>query len=480
MNNHLNNLIDMKFFFLLSIFLSTFSYSFSQTHVGDIWLNSQTKVDSFGALGYSTFQGHLRIHHTSITDLSSLSDLTTVIGKLTVFNNPNLTSLNGLENITKVTDVLSINNNNAITSLDGLSNLDSVEVELKITNNDNLSSILGLNNLSYIGQELTIKSNLSLTNLDGLNNLNYMNDGKVSIEDNLNLNQINGLESQTNLHSLKISNNEALVNLNGLHNIYHVQILRIINNNTLTTLEGIDNLASSSNIDITSNSSLSSVNGLNNLTSAYSLYFYDNTVLADYCALNNYINNANSSFNFFITNQNLYNPTVEDLIDGICADCINANPINSTLEALGQSVLITQTNATYQWLNCDSNLAIIPNETSNIFTSNTYGNFAVEITYSGCVDTSECITINTVGISDYQNHNHVTLVPNPTSGLIHINLGKMYPAELLVYNALGQLVYSENQISEAFYSFELNAPNGIYYVKVINENMQKQFKVIKH
>lgn len=480
MNNHLNNLITMKFFFLLSVFLCTFSYSFSQTHVGDIWLNSQTKVDSFGALGYTTFQGHLRIHNTSITDLSSLSELTTVIGKLTVFNNPNLTSLNGLENITKVTDVLSINNNNALTSLDGLSNLDSVEVELKITNNDNLSSILGISNLSYIGQELTIKSNLNLINLDGLNNLNNMSDGRISIEDNLNLNQIHGLENQTNLYSLKLSNNEVLVNLNGLHNIYNLQSLRIINNDALTSLEGLDNLTQSNSIDITTNASLSSLNGLDNLTSAFWIYIYDNAVLADYCALNTFVNNISSTFDFFTATQNLYNPTIEDLIDGICADCTYANPINSTLEALGQSVLITQTNATYQWLNCDSNHAIIPNETSNIFTSNTYGNFAVEITYSGCVDTSECITINTVGISDYQNLNNVTLVPNPTTGIMHLNLDKMYPVQLLVYNALGQLVYSENQISKTFYSFELNAPNGLYYVKVLNENTQKQFKVIKH
>ncbi|MFN6946056.1 MAG: hypothetical protein ACK4ND_13990, partial [Cytophagaceae bacterium] len=58
------------------------------------------------------------------------------------------------------------------------------------------------------------------------------------------------------------------------------------------------------------------------------------------------------------------------------------------------------TGASYQWLDCDNNYAIISGESGQNFTASATGNYAVEITKNGCTDTSACeavtITINDV------------------------------------------------------------------------------------
>src|SRR5690606_24631869 len=77
----------------------------------------------------------------------------------------------GLSNLTSVGGYLSIYNNLSLTNLDGLSNLTSVGGYLRIYNNSNLTDLDGLSNLTSIGGYLRIDSNSSLTDISGLQNI---------------------------------------------------------------------------------------------------------------------------------------------------------------------------------------------------------------------------------------------------------------------------------------------------------------------
>jgi hypothetical protein len=67
----------------------------------------------------------------------------------------------------------------------------------------------------------------------------------------------------------------------------------------------------------------------------------------------------------------------------------------------------------YQWLNCND-YSLIPNETSQTFTASVNGSYAVEVTLNGCTDTSDCMTVSTVGIEEL-NLPFVKIFPNPTT-----------------------------------------------------------------
>src|SRR5690606_28616504 len=89
---------------------------------GDVILNSQTEVDDFATNhpNCSEISGGLYISGNDITDLSPLSNLTSVGGNLYISSNSSLLNLNGLNNLTSVGGNLYIDSNSNLTNLDGL------------------------------------------------------------------------------------------------------------------------------------------------------------------------------------------------------------------------------------------------------------------------------------------------------------------------------------------------------------------------
>lgn len=73
--------------------------------------------------------------------------------------------------------------------------------------------------------------------------------------------------------------------------------------------------------------------------------------------------------------------------------------------------------ATYQWINCDSSLAPINGATSQSLTPAVNGNYAVIVTQNGCVDTSDCVSIQNVAIGNMFERS-LNLFPNPSKGSI--------------------------------------------------------------
>ena len=78
-----------------------------------------------------------------------------------------------------------------------------------------------------------------------------------------------------------------------------------------------------------------------------------------------------------------------------------------------------QGNATYQWFQCSDNLAI-PNAINNTFIASSNGLYGV-IVSNGCgSDTSQCVNVSTIGISELSSQ--IVLFPNPTTETIEIRM----------------------------------------------------------
>jgi hypothetical protein len=148
--------------------------------------------------------------------------------------------------------------------------------------------------------------------------------------------------------------------------------------------------------------------------------------------------------------QNVINPTVD-------------NGITQNGGLLNADALVSA----YQWLDCDNNYATINGAVNQFYSATATGNYAVEITTDGCVDTSMCVLVDVTGIQELAN-DALYLVPNPsTNGVFTIAFDGV--VELVeVFDVLGRSVQVEiDTTTKTVKGTSLS--NGNYIVRVITE-----------
>jgi hypothetical protein len=138
-----------------------------------------------------------------------------------------------------------------------------------------------------------------------------------------------------------------------------------------------------------------------------------------------------------------------------------------------------QTGATYQWLNCLNTYSEIVGATNASFNGSTNGDYAVEITNSGCIDTSECQIILLASVFESLIFEGVSIYPNPNTGLVNIDLNALNDVAVNVYDISGNLIYAESNISGGVYQFNLEAAKGMYIIEINAANQTMRSKLIK-
>lgn len=97
--------------------------------------------------------------------------------------------------------------------------------------------------------------------------------------------------------------------------------------------------------------------------------------------------------------------------------------------------------------------------------------------------------ISTVGIDQTGNEKDFSIFPNPANDIINLQMNSKMKGivSIVIYNALGNLVYSEtNNIDKKYNSKNIdicigNLPTGIYFLKLINNEKQfnKSFEIMR-
>lgn len=251
---------------------------------GDYFMNSNKKYEDFIAGGYTKITGDLRISNVSTTDLRGLIKLKSMGGSfLSIENCPLLTSLDGLNNL-------------AIMGEDTTGTQKNIRIS--INNNFNLINLNGLDKLQNL-EKISISSNDNLVSLDGLEKTGKKTTSFTAIISlNKSLTDITSLSDVTNFEILAFAKNNKLENLSGLENTTHIDVLNIIDNALLTNLDE-----------------------LNNLTYLGALKISSNKNLIDFCSLNkDHISNGNiNTIEGGGINNNAFNPTKADLVNGNCS-----------------------------------------------------------------------------------------------------------------------------------------------------------------
>jgi hypothetical protein len=84
-------------------------------------------------------------------------------------------------------------------------------------------------------------------------------------------------------------------------------------------------------------------------------------------------------------------------------------------------------------------------------------------------------------LKKYENTEGVILSPNPTTGLVNIELPTVNETKIHVYNAMGQLVLSTQNTASSRSSVDLsNQNNGVYWVKIEQDGQVWRKKIVKN
>jgi PKD repeat protein len=126
---------------------------------------------------------------------------------------------------------------------------------------------------------------------------------------------------------------------------------------------------------------------------------------------------------------------------------------------------------TYQWLDCDNGNAPIPGAIEQTYTPGTInGNYAVQLTTNGCVSISGCYSLGIMNNPDFNLEETISIVPNPTSGIIHIT-SLLDVKEVAVFSIVGQLLSTKPDLSQQ--------SSGVYFLKITTEKGSVVRKVIR-
>ncbi|UTW63153.1 choice-of-anchor D domain-containing protein [bacterium SCSIO 12741] len=146
--------------------------------------------------------------------------------------------------------------------------------------------------------------------------------------------------------------------------------------------------------------------------------------------------------------------------------------VNVTVTQNDLSLEAQLSGASYQWMTCGAGFNPIAGATGQSYTVISNGDYAVEITQNGCADTSDCLSINYVGLeNEVRTSNNFKLFPNPTTGRITLFFSEIpqIGEPITVYNLNGkQVMWVQPEANEEVIDLS-ELGNGLYFIRYQNQ-----------
>jgi len=169
-----------------------------------------------------------------------------------------------------------------------------------------------------------------------------------------------------------------------------------------------------------------------------------------------------------------------------CDSTINTNltviaQLDLATTVNGNEITANQNGAIYQWLDCDNNNQPIINANQQTLMVDHIGNFACIVTAGSCVDTTDCVFVNYVGINDNNGLlNLVEIYPNPSNGNFVLELSEMeqnYSVKIMDLN--GKIVYANPTVSNTKTVINLDhVSDGIYFIELSTTTAKMTKKLV--
>ena len=287
-------------------------------YIGDIIFETEQDLIDFQTAGYTKVRGNVIVSGGEITTLQKLDNLLTEINGSLRLECSTLTTLDGLYGLKTITDSLIIKDGD-MTSFEGLRNLGTIGGNFKVIAEssysyyyslNSLSSFKGLSGLKSIGGDFEVNAKYSsslksLASFEGLESLETIG-GNFKV--------IAG--SYSSLESL--SSFKSLSGLKSIGGDFEVNAKSYSSLNSLASFEGLESLTNIGGGKLTINycSSLNNIDALKNIESLNDISITTCPKLYDFCVLQNVVQNMSGTF---YLNNNGYNPTKYQLLNGECS-----------------------------------------------------------------------------------------------------------------------------------------------------------------
>ncbi len=139
---------------------------------------------------------------------------------------------------------------------------------------------------------------------------------------------------------------------------------------------------------------------------------------------------------------------------------------SSSIACIGQTVTLTASGgSTYTW-----NPGNIISTSISISPSVTVYYTVTGIDINGCqnsVNVPQFVTFCTDAPEESMSMNEIRVFPNPNNGNFNIQLN--YPSRIIIYNALGQIIYDQKQINLMSHISISDYCNGIYLIQIVEK-----------
>ncbi|MEY8850086.1 M28 family peptidase [Psychroserpens sp. XS_ASV72] len=152
--------------------------------------------------------------------------------------------------------------------------------------------------------------------------------------------------------------------------------------------------------------------------------------------------------------------------------------VDNTVSQTPTMLTANQTSASYQWINCDTDLPI-SGATNQSYTPTVSGTYAVEVTSGACTEISECFEFDTLGLDSFV-ASEVKLFPNPVKSQLHIDVSGIDGAIALdLFDVSGKLILQKTS-SDHITSLPMKElPEGVYFLKLTSAQKTGTYKVVK-
>ncbi len=174
--------------------------------------------------------------------------------------------------------------------------------------------------------------------------------------------------------------------------------------------------------------------------------------------------------------------TVKDIVtdvDSTISKMIMVNMLDVSVTQISNVLTANATEVSYQWLDCNNGYAPLADEINQEFTATLNGSYAVEISKNSCADTSACYIVTTVSIVENSFEHTISVSPNPTNGLIYVNLPSAFrEIKILITDMNGKVIQQELHRNLQSFEVNLKAPSGIYFMNILTENKRATIRII--
>lgn len=158
------------------------------------------------------------------------------------------------------------------------------------------------------------------------------------------------------------------------------------------------------------------------------------------------------------------------ILGGSAEGCDSTITLDLTIQTIDVTTTVNEltitanlSGANYQWINCDNGNAPLQGDTNQSYSATVNGNYACIIDDNGCVDTSDCISITTVGL-DVLNSYVFHLYPNPAKDQLFVKIN----SESLKYEIRDVHGKKVCQGTEKIIDVSTLAP-GSYFIQLVTE-----------